>query len=374
MASIDFFSQKKLKKIKEKELFRELKNFAFLKKNFLEYRGKKYLSFTSNDYFGLKNHPKTNKVAIKSIKKYGFAAGSSRLITGNHFLYQKLEAKLAKINNCDQSIVFGSGYLGALGIIPVLAQKHSLIIADKLIHSSLIDGIKLSGADFKRYHHNDLDHLERIIKENQKTYQNILIITETIFSMDGDKTDMKKIIKIAKKYNSWLLTDDAHSISFYQKNNNEFYQNHIKLGTLSKSLASYGGYVAASKNICNLIINQAKTLIYTTALPIPNIAVAIESLNILQKNNKLEQKLTDNIKYFSKITGLESQTAIFKIEFQNITEMQKTHKKLLDARIWAGAIRPPTATTPRIRITINANHSKKDLGLLAKKLNNTISI
>ena len=373
MTSIELYCQEKLKIAKDNHLLRSLKNFIFLKKNYIEFKNTKYLSFASSDYLGLKTHSSIKKSAIKAIKKYGIGSGSSRLITGNYDDYLKLETKISKFYNREKSVIFGSGYLTALGVITALIEKEDLIIGDKFIHNSLITGSQLSNAELKRFTHNDLTHLEKIITaEKQKNPQRkILIISESVFSMDGDHSNIQALIDIAKENNCWLLIDYAHSI--YIKEKIENYKNLIIIGTLSKAIGSYGGYVTASKNICDHIINSARTLIYSTSLPTPVIAAANTAFKIIEKN-KQQKTLINNIKYFSQLSSLKSESSIFIIKFNDIEKMLNMHKYLMNNKIYCSAIRPPTAQTPRLRITINSNHSKKELKLLAFLINNYLQI
>jgi 8-amino-7-oxononanoate synthase len=435
MTSLDLFTQKEVEEINKQGLLRKLK----IKDN-------KFLSFADNDYFGLADNELVKQAAKEAIDEFGFGAKASRLVVGNYPLYQKLEQNIAKLKSTESALIFGSGYLTPIGIIPQLVGKGDLVIADKFIHSCLIDGIKLSRADFIRYKHNDLSHLEDLLESKRGQYRRILIVTETIFSMDGDVTDIDQIIAIAQKFNCWLLTDDAHGLQLVKKSNYEF-KDHIQIGTLSKSLASYGGYVAGSKRLIDYLVTKSRSLIYSTALPYAVVAAANSAVEILLKDDKLLLKLKSNIQFFEDLIREEGLTdflcdfgpkgkedledsqnkqgavpqrsfknpdpepverakgfsmnkvcqnrpsagphpstgsgsgktnaltqlavrscPIFMFEFRDINLLLSGLEYMEGQGILVGGIRPPTAKTPRFRITISARHDDQSLKFLVKHL------
>ncbi|MFZ8864830.1 MAG: aminotransferase class I/II-fold pyridoxal phosphate-dependent enzyme [Rickettsiales bacterium] len=363
MTSLDLYCANNLAKLEKTQTLRKLKNVSILKQHKLIYKSQILENFASNDYYGLAEHQDVTEAAIKALEKFGVGAQSSRLICGNHDLYQQLESDLANFVNSAAALTFGSGYLASASIVPALCDRHDVIIADKLIHSCLIDGALLSKAKFLRYRHNDLKHLEEMIKEQHASCKKIMILTETIFSMDGDRADINEIINIAKKYDAWLITDDAHGFGLNEKY--IFYENHIKIGTFSKALGSYGGYVAGSENLCNFLLNRAKGLIYSTALPANIIAATSKALQLI-KAGELVQSLLDNIEFFSSKAGFANlATPIFVKKFQQIELMQQKYQQLLAEGFYVGAIRPPTVKEPRLRISINALHKKDVLARLA---------
>lgn len=367
MASLDYFAQQELNKAEQKNKLRSLSIFEFQNQNEILFQGKKLTSFATNDYFGMANNIEVKEAAINAITQYGVGGKSARLICGNYELYNKLESNLAKFKHTQKAIVFGSGYLTAIGVIPAIIGRKDLVIADKLIHSSLLDGIKLSGATLKRYNHNDYKHCQEILKLERKKHNNCLLVSETIFSMDGDLGDIKQLSLLAKEFDSWLLTDDAHGFAITE--NKEKSDNHIQMGTLSKTIGSYGGYIAASNNICNYIITKAKSFIYTTSLPYPAIAAANKSIEILSNNHNLKNKLQENINFFTTNMGLKKQISpIFIIETKSIKELNNIHQKLIDNGIYVGKIRPPTSPTPRLRITLSTTHSITEIEKLCELL------
>lgn len=334
---------------------------------------KKYLSFCSNDYLGLSFNDQMAKSSLAAIKKYGSGALSSRYIIGNHPLYSKLEAKISKITKKDQSIVFGSGYLANIGVISSLFDKNDLILADKLSHSCLIEGSKLSGAKFIRFPHNDLKSLSNLIAKYRKQYNKCLIISETVFSMDGDLAPIDQLINIAKDSNSFILTDDAHGLGVINAKYTN-YDLHLKIGTLSKAVAGYGGYVAAKSEIINYLRNFAKSAIYSTALPPAILASNLMALEEMSKGN-LTQKLWQNIDYFCDLLNIKNQkSAIIPIIVGDAAKALEISNNLKKSGFLISAIRPPTVAIgkSRLRITISAAHKKKDLKNLAQIIKNFV--
>ncbi len=245
-------------------------------KNIVKQNEKDYISFSSNDYLGLSQDKEVKKAAKNAIDSYGFGATGSRYISGNNSLNKKLETKISQLKNADDAIIFGSGYLSGSSAIPALVKKDDLIVADKLIHSCLIDGAKLSGAKMLRFKHNDIDHAAQILKNQRSKYNKCLIITETVFSMDGDLGKIDDLLFLAKKYDSLMISDDAHGLglvknSYDRKKYQEIY---LQMGTFSKAVGGYGGYVCASNLLIDYLRNYTKSAIYSTALP-PNILAEI---------------------------------------------------------------------------------------------------
>jgi len=370
MLDLTNFAKEKLKKVAKEKKLRILKNFSE-KEDKLIYKKQNLISFAHNDYFGLAKHDLVKKSAIRSINQYGVGAKSSRLVCANNVIYQKLENNIARLKKTDQAVVFGSGYMAAIGVISSLLKKDDLVVADKLIHACLLDAVKLSGAKLLRFKHNDYKYCENILQQKRRKYQNCLIVSETIFSMDGDLANLEILKHLTKKYQSWLLTDDAHGLAIvkYQDNSDYIKNNYIQLGTLSKGVGSDGGYVAASSPLCDYIISQARSLIYTTALPYAVIAAANQALELLLENNQLQQKLQNNIQLFCKEMTFKSQISpIFKIIIPSIDELEIKHQKLVAKGFYVSMIRPPTSPTARLRISLSAAHTEQEIKALAQAL------
>jgi len=368
--------QEKLLNLKAKNLYRQPKADNGSDNNEL-------LNFCSNDYLGLAQNQAVKNAAIKAIEQYGVGAKASRYVFNDNSFAKKLETKLAKLKSCDAAMVLGSGYLSGVGAIPALVGEGDLIIADKLIHSSLLDGCKLSGAKLIRFKHNDLEHFETILKQSSlqgneadATIQNnkkTLIVTETVFSMDGDLGKVNELLKLAKKYNCLILTDDAHGLGII-KPNYQKYDYHLQCGTLSKAAGGYGGYICGSDLMIDYLRNFCKPSIYSTALPASVLAANLKAIEIISKDKSLGKKskgvkALENAQYFCNLIGLEKpQSTIVPIIIGGTPKTLSISKKLKQSGFLISAIRPPTveAGKARLRITFCANHKKNDIKKLAE--------
>ena len=368
----NIFFQQKLDQLKNNGLYRQPKKLESTNNNHLNLDGKTLLSFCCNDYLGLSQNEDVKGAAHQAIVKYGFGATSSRYIAGNHQLYSKLENKIATIKNTQDAIIFGSGYLSGISTISALMQKGDLIIADKLIHSCLIDGIKLSGAKLLRFKHNDIAHCLKILKRQRQNYQKCLIISETVFSMDGDLGKIPELLDLALKFNCLLLSDDAHGLGIIKQEYHKKHQDiHLQMGTFSKAVGGYGGYVCGPEILIDYLKNMAKSAIYSTALPANIIAGNIKALEIIEKDKILAKKALENAQYFTKLLNLpKSQSCIIVIIIGNIEKTLNISDKITKSGFLISAIRPPTVPQgkSRIRITFNANHKKSDIKKLAHLL------
>lgn len=371
MPDLDEFADISLKNLKKQGRLRSLKDVERSEGVYLIKNGKRLISFSCNDYLGLSGHPKVKQAAIDAIEKYGAGSGASRLITGSHPLYKKLEDKLAKLKGTQSALVFGSGYLANVGIIPALCKKGDLIIADKLVHACLIDGAKLSGATLKRFKHNDVNSCEKILKENRSGYNNCLIITDGVFSMDGDVAPVDNLCELAEKYDAWLMTDDAHGLGILNGGTGSALNKkpHIQMGTLSKAAGVYGGYVCASQKVIDYLVNHARSFIYSTGLPPSVIASAIASLEIIGDDKDLIKKPLENARYFTSLLGMdEAQSSIVPLIIGDEDKALAASEFLEDNGFLVSAIRPPTVPkgTARLRFTFSALHSRSDIEKLAR--------
>ena len=364
----------KLTKIKDKGLYRELRYIDTAQSPRVKIEGKDFILLGSNNYLGLCDDSRLKKAAIDAINKYGVGSGGSRLTTGSYDIHKELEKKIASFKGTEASLVFNTGYMANVGIISALCDDSWVIFSDKLNHASIIDGYRLSGAKLIRYKHCDMNDL--LNKINKYKGSNNLIVTDGVFSMDGDIAPLPEIVKIAKQYNMMTMVDDAHATGVLGKNgsgtasyfglDNEI---DIIMGTLSKAVASEGGYVAGKKDLINYLINSARSFIYSTALSPSTIAVSIKALEIIEMDEERRANLLKTSKWFQnelKIAGfnvMETKTPIIPILIGEVDKAVEFSKTLLSQGVYVPAIRPPSVPrgTSRLRISLMATHSKEDL-------------
>ncbi len=363
MPALDEWCEESVKKAEARGLLRQLREVERLDNARIRVAGKEYISFSCNDYFGLTRHPEVIRAGIDAAERYGAGAAASRLVTGNHPLYSQLEAKLAEVKRTDAALVFGSGYLANLGMISSLMGREDLIIADKLSHACMLDGAKLSGAKLLRFNHNDVADAERLLAKARAEHRHCLIMTESVFSMDGDRAPLAALKALAERYDAWLLVDDAHGFGLPAQ---DATQPDIWVGTLSKALGGYGGYVAASNAVIGCIKQNGRSFIFTTGLSPYNIGSSIKSINCID-----DTKLNENIKYLAVALGLDGHdTPIFPVIIGEAEAAVAKQKALADKGLWVQAIRPPTVPegTARLRITVSASHTQSDLDQLIEAL------
>ena len=378
-----------LKDLKEKSLLRKRVVINSRKKNLIKINGKWLINFSNNDYLGLSQDISIKKAIINGIKKYGNGGTSSNLVSGHTEVHQNIEGITKNNIGFESSILFSSGYLANLGLITTISDKDSFIYADKLNHASLNDACILSRAKFFRYPHNDMELLERLLKKN-KTKKKKLIVTDGVFSMDGDMADIPKLVQLAQKYDAYLYIDDAHGYGVLGKNGQgilEYYENTgpmkkiprdriIYTITLSKAVGVSGALVNACKNIINLVVNKSRTYIYTTAEQ-PALIMGVErSFEIIKKNYSLRERLNKSINLFRKNINKKnlltnSITPIQPLIIESAEKTIKISEKLNSYGFHVPAIRPPTVPnkSSRLRISITALHSQADIKKLTKVIN-----
>ncbi len=358
------------------------------KGKYIEFDNKKYLNISSNDYLGIQEIPELSEKFQEFITKnkydYSFGAYSSRLLTGNHYYYTILENYLAQIYSKEASLVFNSGYHANIGILPAITKKNDLIVADKFVHASIIDGIVLSKAKHLRYKHNDYEHLEKILFDNKNKFQNIFIVTESIFSMDGDMSDLETLVKLKKKFNAYLYVDEAHAIGVTGTTGlglsdklNLSGEIDILVGTFGKAIASQGAFVVASEILTDYLKNTMRSLIYTTALPSVNILytyfIMLEMKNMSKERNYLTE-ISDKLRVAIKNAGFRT-AGNSQIVPMIIGDTQKCIEKsdfLKKNGFWSLPIRYPTVPkgTERLRFSLSAAMSVQDINRMIELLNN----
>ena len=372
------FIEQELSRLKDAGLYRHMPLIQGPQEPKITINGKDVILLCSNNYLGLANHPKVKDAAIKAIEKYGFGSGASRLVSGNMELHEELEQRIARFKDTEAALVFNSGYHANIGIIPALASRGNLIFSDKLNHASIVDACILSRARLIRYPHKDMDALEKLLKKNSPltTHHSPLIITDGIFSVDGDIAPLKELSELADKYKCMLMVDDAHAtgvLGSKGKGTSEHFgidnPNRIQMGTLGKALGCFGAYVAGSRKLIDYLINKARSFIYTTSLPPSVCAASIAAIDIIEDEPQLRQNLWDRIKFFRKglkeagLNTMQSETQIIPILIGKADKTVKISNNLLDKGVFVQAIRPPTVPegTSRLRITLMATHSWDDL-------------
>ncbi len=340
--------------------------------------GKRVLNFCSNNYLGLADDERIKQAVRETLLEQGFGSGASRLICGTNREHVELEEKIAKFKKTEAALLFSSGYMANTGIIPALYDREDVIFSDKLNHASILDGILLSRAQLKRYAHNDMNSLENELK-NASGFKKRLIVTDTVFSMDGDRAPLKKIVELARRYDAWVMVDEAHAFGVLgdtgaglveQEDLNG--QIDIQMGTLSKAAGCFGAYVAGSRTLCEYLINHSRSFIYTTAMPASCIAAASVAVNIISKESDRRQKLLANAQYLREglqrlgFDTMQSTTPIIPILLKDSARAVQASVRLLEKGIFVSAIRPPTVpvNTARLRVTVMATHTQEDLNLL----------
>ena len=371
-----------LNAIKKSGLYRELNIVEGAQGAHLEIKGKTYLSFCSNNYLGLANNPLVIKAVEDAVAKYGWGAGASRLVSGNMRMHEVLEGEISRFKEKEASIVFPTGYMANIGTISSLVSKGDLIICDKLNHASIIDGCRLSGADFRVYPHCDTEKLENILKKTSK-YPCKLIVTDTVFSMDGDLAPLPDIVRIAHKYKAMVMVDEAHGTGVFGKKGRGVVE-HFKLskkvdivmGTLSKAVGSLGGYVSGDTDLINYLRNKARPFMYTTALPPAVCAASIAGIKLIRKDPSLRESLWRNVRFLKEkleslsLKVIPSESPIIPILIGDAKKAVAVSKFLYKKGILIPAIRPPTvpAKSSRLRMTVMSTHTKKDLERLLEVL------
>ena len=342
--------------------------------------GREVILLGSNNYLGLSVHPIVVEAAATAVQKYGTGASASRLMSGNCHLYTELETKIAEAKGTEAALVFGSGYLANIGTIPVLAGKGDLILSDALNHASIIDGCRLSQATKQIYRHCDVEHLESLLAQSMK-FRHRLIVTDGVFSMDGDIAPLPEICGLAERYDATVMVDDAHSFGVLGETGAGTIEHFgleqrgiIQMGTLSKAIGGLGGYVAGSTALIDFLMNRARGFIFTTGLPPATLAGASAAIDVIRSNPELRQRLFSNVLLLKNallergFQLLPSQTQILPLILGDVDVASRFAEALLSYGVYAPAIRPPTVPegTSRLRISVIASHTTEDLETAVK--------
>ena len=373
-STLDAFALAKLEELEARTLRRRLIETDRREGARATRNGRDLISFCCNDYLNLSQHPRVKAAAIAAIETYGTGSGASRLVTGNHPLFGVLEVRLARLKQAEDCVVFGSGYLANLGIVPSLAGPGDLILADELAHACLLSGTKLSGAEAHVFRHNDLAHLTQLLAAHRGAARHCLILTDGVFSMDGDLAPVHEMAALAKAHDAWLMTDDAHGIGVLGEGRGSSFVTGVKadvplqMGTLSKAIGSYGGYLCASRPVIDFVRTRARTLIYSTGLPPASVAAALAALDVIEESPDYAALPVKKARAFARALDLpEAASPIVPLVIGD-AEAALGASALLEAEgFLVTAIRPPTvpAGTARLRFTFTAEHRDEDIARLA---------
>jgi len=368
------YMKEELSKLKEEGLYNAIRTLEGPQGAWVNIDGKELLNFSSNNYLGLANHPETVKAAKKALDIFGIGPGAVRSIAGTMSLHEELEEKLAEFKKVEAVLTFQSGFNANLAVIPALVGKSDTIYSDELNHASIIDGCRLSRAEIKIFKHGDMESLEEVLKEGAEGRK--LIVTDGVFSMDGDIADLPSIVKLAAKYNCLVMVDDAHGegvLGSHGRGIVDHFDLHgevdVEIGTFSKAIGTVGGCAAGSRVLIEYLKQKARPFLFSSAVTPPDIAATIKAIEILQKDDALVQKLWNNGDYFKnrmKEAGFDvghSQTPITPVMIGEAKDASEMSSRLFDEGIFAQSIGFPTVPKgkARIRVMISATHSREDL-------------
>jgi len=350
--------------------------------------GRRLINFASNDYLGLAGDDRLIQAAVAATKEFGTGATGSRLVSGHRDLHRQLEVAIANLKQTEDALVFSSGYLANLGAIASVVGQRDLILSDKYNHSSLKNGATLSGATTLEYNHCHLEDLKLKLEQNRAKYRKCLIITDSVFSMDGDLCPLPQLLALAEQFNCMVLVDEAHATGVFGASGAGCAEHFgctglplIQVGTLSKALGSLGGYVAGSAALIDFLRNRAASWIYTTALTPADTAAALEAVRIVQQEPERRVRLQQNIETFKydAITNHQlpisnSLSPIFSLPLKDAATALTVSSQLKEMGIFAVAIRPPTVSVSRIRISLMATHELAHLQQLVEALGQVLSL
>ena len=365
MDSLDVFARSKLDALDAARLRRSLTATERGPEAAATRGGRALVSFSCNDYLGLSHHPRVIAAGRAALEAYGAGAGGSRLVTGDHPILAELERRLARHKGAEAALVFGSGYLANIGITPALAGPGDLVLLDELSHACMWAGARLSGARVMGFRHNDAGDLGAKLAEHRAAHPRALVLTERVFSMDGDRAPLSDLLGVARDFDAWTLVDDAHGLGIVEDGPRA----PLEMGTLSKALGSYGGYLCASRAVIDLMTSRARSFVYTTGLPPASTAAALEALTILEEEPERCARPLALARRFTARLGLpEAQSAVVPVLVGDAQSALAASASLEAAGFLVVAIRPPTvpAGTARLRIAVSAAHTETQVDALAE--------
>ncbi|NLL80813.1 MAG: glycine C-acetyltransferase [Tissierellia bacterium] len=370
------FLKEKIQELKDQGVYRELPVLETPSEAEVILNGKKVINLSSNNYLGFSNHPRLKKASIEAVEKYGAGAGAVRTIIGNMKIHEDLEALLAKFKREEAAFIYQSGFNCNAGTIQAVTEAGDLIVSDELNHASIIDGTRLSKADRAIYKHSNMDSLEEVLRENRDKYKNIMIITDGVFSMDGDIAKLPEIVELAEKYEAMTYVDDAHGSGVLGESGRgtvDHFNLHgrvdFSIGTLSKAIGVVGGYVAGSQTMYDWLNHRARPVLFSTTMTPASAGAIIEAIKMLMESTEYTDKLWENSRYFKeKLGGLgfntgNSQTPITPVIIGDEAKTMEFSKKLMNNGVFVSGIVFPTVPkgTGRVRCMVTAAHTKTQL-------------
>lgn len=378
MAEIEKF----LAERREKNLLRVLRPAGSRRKGKIYFKDKEYFDFSSNDYLGLAGHPELKEASKKAVEELGTSSSASRLLSGDLEIHHELEEKVADLKGKGSALVFNSGYQANVGVISSLCKAGDAVFSDKLNHASILDGIFLSGARLFRFLHNDVNHLESLLKSQAGKFRECLIITETIFSMDGDRAPLKELVALKDKFGCKIMADEAHATGIFGKDGSGVVAEDdltdrvdLIMGTFGKAMGSFGAYVAGSKKMIEYLINTCRSFIYTTALPPSVIAANLAALELLRKEPFRRKTLLENATYFrdelrKRGFNVRGASQIVPLIVDDTDRAVALSAGLGGKGYWVLPIRPPTvpAGESRLRFSLSWHHNKEVLQDLIEEI------
>ena len=370
------FLKEKIQGLKDQGVYRKLPVLQGPNEAEVLLNGKKVINLSSNNYLGFANHPRLKKAAIEAVEKYGAGAGAVRTIIGNMSIHEELEKLLAEFKREEAVFIYQSGFNCNVGTIQAITEKGDIIISDELNHASIIDGTRLSKASRAVFKHSDMNDLERVLKENRGKYRNALIITDGVFSMDGDIAKLPDIVELAEKYEAMTYVDDAHGSGVLGESGRgtvDHFKLHgrvdFSIGTLSKAIGVVGGYVAGSKTMYEWLNHRARPVLFSTSLPPAAVGATMEAVKMLMESTEYTDRLWDNAKYFKQKLGIlgfntgHSETPITPVIIGDEAKTMEFSRKLFENGVFVSGIVFPTVPkgTGRVRCMVTAAHTKEQL-------------
>ena len=368
--------QEELNQLEREGLLRSCRRVEAVEGGRILVEGRWRIHLASNNYLGLATHPRVVEAAREALERFGAGAGSARLIGGTFPPHEALEEELARFKQAEAAILFPAGYMANLGIVAALMGPEDLILGDRLNHASLIDAARLSGAAFRIYPHKEVERLEEVLRLRRNRYRHVLVVTEGLFSMDGDIPPLREIAEVARRYEAWLLVDDAHATGVLGPTGRGSLEQFglpagdiLQMGTLSKALGSAGGFLAGPRVVIETLLNRARPFLYTTALPPSCAAAAHAALRVLQEEPVWRRRLWENSRRWiaglkeAEVELLSEESPIVPVRAGSNHDAMNGARALFEAGLFAPAIRPPTVPegTARIRTSVTALHTPEDL-------------